>query len=285
MTNASISTPTANPATQPCQLVMLGTGNAMCTRCYNTCFYLRTPGGGLMVDAGGGNGIFRQLHRAHIPVEQVRHMVVTHVHTDHIMGAVWMIRKISPMIHKNRYPAPFTIYCNHEVKHALETMCQLLIPAKINRALGDTIILREVHDGEQLAIDDMQVTFYDIGSDKTLQYGFQAILPDGQRLNCLGDEPYNERNRAYVEGCDWLLCEAFCLQRDAAAFRPYEKHHSTALDAGRIAQSLGVRHLVLYHTEDTHLSTRRLTYTAEAATHFTGSIAVPDDLETVRLES
>ena len=35
---------------------MLGTGSAMCTRCYNTCFILKSQAGLLMVDAGGGNG-------------------------------------------------------------------------------------------------------------------------------------------------------------------------------------------------------------------------------------
>ena len=107
------------------QLIMLGTGNAMCTRCYNTCFYLRTPGGGLMVDAGGGNGIFRQLYKAHVTVEEVRNLFVTHVHTGHILGVVWMVRKISPMIHKGRHTAPFTIYCNAEVADAVRTICRL----------------------------------------------------------------------------------------------------------------------------------------------------------------
>lgn len=51
-------------------------------------------------------------------------------------------------------------------------------------------------------------------------------------LSCLGDEPYKEVTRPYVEGCDWLLSEAFCLDRDKEIFHPYEKHHSTALDAG-----------------------------------------------------
>ena len=35
---------------------MLGTGNAMVTRCYNTCFVLRNQEDCLLVDAGGGNG-------------------------------------------------------------------------------------------------------------------------------------------------------------------------------------------------------------------------------------
>ena len=39
-------------------ITMLGTGNALATRCYNTCFTLHDPSGEvLLVDAGGGNGI------------------------------------------------------------------------------------------------------------------------------------------------------------------------------------------------------------------------------------
>ena len=38
-------------------------------------------------------------------------------------------------------------------------------------------------------------------------------------LVCLGDEPYNERCRAYAEKADWLVSEAFCL--DADAKNPY----------------------------------------------------------------
>lgn len=262
---------------------MLGTGSAMCTRCYNTCFYLKSEHGHLMVDAGGGNGIFRQLYRAGIDFTQVRHLFVTHVHTDHIMGVIWMIRKISPLQYKGKYPGIFTIYCHAEVKQALETMCNIMIPPKILSAVGKTIILREVSDGESLDIDDMKVTFFDIGSIKTLQFGFQAIMPDGQRVVCLGDEPYKPGSERYVKGCDWLLCEAFCLYRNRDQFRPYEKNHSTVIDAGKLAQELGVKNLLLYHTEDTHLASRRDNYSAEAGTVYTGNVHVPMDLETVIL--
>ena len=82
----------------------------------------------------------------------------------------------------------------------------------------------------------------------------------------------------------WLLCEAFCLYADAEIFKPFEKHHSTALDAGRLASSLSVKHLVLYHTEDRTLANRRTAYSAEAATHFSGTIHVPNDGEILLLE-
>ena len=52
-----------------------------------------------------------------------------------------------------------------------------------------------------------------------------------------------------------FLCEAFCLYEDREVFQPYKKHHSTALDAGRLAAELGVKNLVLYHTEDRNLDT------------------------------
>ena len=262
---------------------MLGTGNAMCVNCYNTCFYLHSPRGGMLVDGGGGNGILQQLIKAGIPFEGIRHMFVTHAHTDHIMGAIWMIRKISPLIFKGKHKGPFTIYCNDEVCSALRTMVELMIPQKISDSLGQTVILREVHDGEQVEIDGMQVTFFDIASQRFKQYGFQAVLPDGQRLVCLGDEPYSMQSEPYARDCDWLMCEAFCLYKDRFAFNPYEKNHSTALDAGMLAQELGVKHLVLYHTEDTHLDTRASTFAAEAGQYYKGPILVPADLETFAL--
>ncbi len=262
---------------------MLGTGSAMCTRCYNTCFYLKTPRGGMLTDGGGGNGIFGQLDRAGINVADIRHIMVTHVHTDHLLGIIWLIRRISPMQHKGKHRGTVNIYCHDGVKQALETMCQIMIPEKILAALGNTIVLREVSDGETLDIDDMKVTFFDIGSTKLKQFGYRATLPDGQQVVCLGDEPYTPAAEPWARGADWLLHEAFCLYRDRDRFRPYEKHHSTWLDAGMIARELGVKNLVLYHTEDTHLDTRRDSYTFEAGREFKGRVYVPDDLETIEL--
>ncbi len=273
----------SSTANNTSRITMLGTGNAMCVNVYNTCFYLHTPKGGMLVDGGGGNGILRQLIMAKIPFESIHHMFITHSHTDHIMGAVWMIRKISPLIFKGKHKGPFTIYCNNEVRDALDTMIKLMIPSKILNSLGSSVILREVHDGETVDIDDMRVTFFDIGSAKFKQYGFEAKLPDGQRLVCLGDEPYSVHSEPYARDCDWLMCEAFCLYKDRFVFNPYEKNHSTALDAGMLAQELGVKHLVLYHTEDTHLDTRAKTYIAEAGQYFKGAVLVPDDLQVFEL--
>ena len=52
------------------QIIMLGTGNAGVTRCYNTCFAIRTAENVLLVDAGGGNGILVQLEKAGIAMAE-----------------------------------------------------------------------------------------------------------------------------------------------------------------------------------------------------------------------
>lgn len=264
-------------------ITMFGTGCAMVTRCYNTCFYLQSEDGGIMVDAGGGNGILRQIEASSIDYSDIHHLFVTHCHTDHIMGVVWLIRKISPLQHKRKYSGVFTIYGHDEALAALREMCRLMIPAKICRAIDDTIVLHEVHDGDELRVGDMDLTVFDIGSKKMKQFGFVATLPDGKRVAVTGDEPLNMVNEHLIAGADWLLSEAFCLYAHREQFRPYEKYHSTALDAGLTARVLGVKNLLLYHTEDHHLDTRRRAYAAEAGSQFKGNIVVPDDLEVITL--
>ena len=64
------------------KLTILGTGNAMVTRCYNTCFALVEGEDFLLVDAGGGNGILRQMADASLTFPRLHHLFLTHAHTD-----------------------------------------------------------------------------------------------------------------------------------------------------------------------------------------------------------
>ena len=82
------------------KLLMLGTGSAAVTNCYNTCFALIADDGRpMLVDAGGGNGILKQLERAALPLVDIHDMFITHTHTDHILGAVWIVRMVAQSIY------------------------------------------------------------------------------------------------------------------------------------------------------------------------------------------
>ena len=65
------------------KLHVLGTGYALATRVYNTCFAITNERGTLLVDAGGGNGILRQMEDAGIGFETVHDFFITHAHPDH----------------------------------------------------------------------------------------------------------------------------------------------------------------------------------------------------------
>lgn len=78
--------------------------------------------------------------------------------------------------------------------------------------------------------------------------------------------------------------EAFCLHGQADIFHPYEKHHSTVMDACRLAEELNVQNILLYHTEDKNIRDRKKLYLQEGRNYFHGNIYVPDDLETLEIE-
>ena len=75
-------------------LILLGTGNATVTKCFNTCFAIKTGEEYFLVDTGGGNGIMTQLEKAGIPMESIHEIFMSHEHTDHLLGLIWLIRHV-----------------------------------------------------------------------------------------------------------------------------------------------------------------------------------------------
>lgn len=265
------------------KLIMLGTGHAMVTQCYNTCFAIENNGEYFLVDAGGGNGIMSQLEKAEIPYNSIRNMFVTHGHTDHILGVIWMIRKVAALMSNDKYKGEFNIYCHDVSAVIIKTFCKMTLTPKLLKIMNERIHINEVADGFNKCINGIDISFFDIKSTKAKQFGFSGILPNGKKLVCLGDEPYNKDNIDYMENIDYLLSEAYCLYEEKDKFKPYDKNHSTAFDAGKLAQSLNVKNLILYHTEDSNLKERKARYTREAKIQFNGNVYVPDDLEVIQL--
>lgn len=268
------------------QITMLGTGNATVSQIYNTCFLLKTPSTLMLVDAGGGNGILAQLKKVNVQISDIHHLFVTHAHTDHVLGVIWVIRMVAQC---NGYEGLLHVYGNDKVMKVIKTIIGMILAKKQLAKVAERVVLHQLEDGDCFEVGDMKLECFDIQSTKEKQFGFRAELPSSDEsgkplvLACLGDEPYNELNRRYIVGADWMMCEAFCLYADRDTFKPYEKCHSTALDAGKLAEELGVKNLILYHTEEKTLANRKENYTREAAENFKGRIFVPDDLEVIEL--
>lgn len=258
-------------------ITILGTGNAHATQCYNTCFTIHSGDAVMLVDAGGGNGILPQLERAGIGLGDFHDLFLTHAHTDHFLGAVWIVRMA--LEHHQR----LRVWSHSKVIGLLTNICTQILPKKAVDNIGNLVTMHTLEDGDRFDVGNIKIQCFDIHSTKEIQFGFNALFADGTRLCCLGDEPFNPLCAQYAEGVDWLMSEAFCTFDDREIFRPYEKSHSTALDAAVTAEQLRVKNLILYHTEDRTLATRRQKYTAEASTKFSGKIIVPNDLEKIML--
>lgn len=264
-------------------LTMLGTGNAAVTKCYNTCFAIEKNNEYFLVDAGGGNTILAQLEKAGIPLKNIHTMFVTHKHIDHILGVIWVIRMVCQNMQKGAYEGDLTIYAHEEVIGLLKEMCNNLLQKSQSGFIGTRVHLITVEDGDRAEVLGQEISFFDIHSDKAKQFGFCLQLNEEEKLTCCGDEPYNEWEERYAKDSKWLMHEAFCLYEQAEVFKPYEKHHSTAKDAAQLAQKLGVKNLILYHTEDKNLKQRKELYTKEAKAHYSGNVYVPEDLERIVL--
>ena len=268
------------------QITMLGTGSATVSQIYNTCFLLKTPSTLMLVDAGGGNGILAQLKKVNVQISDIHHLFVTHAHTDHVLGVIWVIRMVAQC---KGYEGLMHVYGNDKVMKVIKTIIGMILAKKQLAKVAERVVFHQLEDGERFEVGDMKLECFDIQSTKEKQFGFRAELPSSDEsgkplvLACLGDEPYNEQNRHYIVGADWMMCEAFCLYADRDTFKPYEKCYSTALDAGKLAEELGVKNLILYHTEEKTLANRKENYTREAAENFKGRIFVPDDLEVIEL--
>ncbi|MBC2726782.1 MBL fold metallo-hydrolase [Desulfosporosinus sp.] len=265
------------------KLIVLGTGHAAVTKCYNTCFAITNGTDHILVDAGGGNGILGVLEKAQIPYHKIHNAFVTHKHTDHLLGMVWIIRRIAMSILEEQYDGSFNIYCHPELIGNISAITAATLDKVITDFIGKRILLIPVADGQIKNLAGYDFTFFDIHSTKAKQFGFTVKLNNSKTLTCLGDEPYNPLCQKYVENSDWLLCEAFCLHRDREIYKPYEKHHSTVKDACELAQTLSIKNLVLWHTEDQTITHRKELYTAEGKEYYDGNLYVPDDLEELYL--
>lgn len=264
-------------------LNIIGTGSAMVTKCYNTCFTISDGNKHFLVDAGGGNTILSHLEKMNISTNDISDFFISHNHSDHLLGAVWIVRAIGQAILNNKYTNSLKIYAHKTTIDALKSICEIVLQKKFLKLFDSTICFIEISDGSSFNILGRFTTFFDIKSTKLLQFGFKTTLLNNKSLTFLGDEPYRNTSKKYSENVDYLLHEAFCLYSEKDIFKPYEKHHATVKDACKNASSLNVKTVLLYHTEDKNITSRKDLYLNEGKKDFNGTILIPNDLEILEL--
>jgi len=264
------------------KIIMLGVGNGGTLDLYNTCFVIQNNNGNFLVDTGGGIEIIKRLNLSGIDYKKIRDIFISHSHTDHILGIFWLFKKISRLAMHGEITERINIYCNDVVLEAIQEVSKYILPKKLIDAVYSIVDFKVLKDGDNYNINGIDYTFFDIKARGTKQFGFECIL-DNKKLIFLGDETLNSELYDRVQNADYVMHEAFCLDSEENIFHAYEKNHSTTKTASEIMNSLNVKNLILYHTEDSHGEKRKQLYTKEAQEYFNHNVIVPNELEVIDL--
>lgn len=262
------------------KIIMLGTGNGGTLDLYNTCFVIQNNNGNFLIDTGGSIEIIKRLNDSNVDYKKLKHIFTSHSHTDHILGLFWLFKKISRLAMHGEIEEKINIYCNSVVFETIKEVSKHILPTKLMDAIYNIVDFKILKDGDKYTINGVDYTFFDIHAKGTMQYGFECIL-NNKKLIFLGDETCNPVIYERLQGADYVMHEAFCLDSEENIFHAYEKNHSTTRSVSEVMNKLDIKNLILYHTEESHKEQRKSLYTEEAQEYFNGNIIVPNDLEII----
>lgn len=257
------------------RLLFLGTGHAMPINSSCSSVLVESESTNMLLDCGGGFDILKQFNCAKKDPTTIQNIFITHSDSDHILGIVPLVRAF----HRWAAPQKRRIFCSAEVKNVIDRVFTFVASKNWN-AVAPYLEFVILKDGEKYVIGDFAVQYFDLQSKKTPQFSCVITFSNGNKLAFLGDEPLHDPCRTYVQGADFLIHNAFCLESEKETYKPREKNHSTVKEAAETASSLNAKTLILLHMEDTTLETRKKKYAQEAQKFFPGAIIVPDDLDT-----
>ena len=264
-------------------LHIIGTGTATVTKYVNTSCVLDDGENLFLTDGTGGAEILKCFETMNLDWHKLHHAFLSHEHTDHFLGMVWVVRNITEFLELNDYEGDFYLYGHAEVLDKMRAVCRMLLKPKSCSYLETRIHFIPVFDHEERKILNYKVTFFDIESKKAKQFGYHLEWPDGMRLVFAGDEPLSPNGEQFCQEADWLLQEAFCLYDEEPLYHAYQYSHQTVREAGEKAERNHVKNLLVWHTEDGTFGYRKELYEKEAKQYYQGRIWVPEDGDVIDL--
>jgi ribonuclease BN (tRNA processing enzyme) len=275
------------------RLILLGTGGGPRPRKANapSAQVIVANGKAYVIDCG--NGVARQLALAGVPLDGLRHVFITHHHSDHDAdygNLIWLAWAAGLKTRVDTWGPP-----------PLKKMTRLFFEMNaydINTRVVDEgrpplVPLVHVHElnhgGTVMQDENVKVTTALVNHPPVVPafaYRFDAA---DRSIVISGDTTPSDNLVVLAQGADVLVHEALYVQgidrlvagvRNAITLKKsILSHHTTAEDAGRVAQRAGVKLLVLSHLvppDDPAISDQMWIDAARA--HFSGPVIVGKDL-------
>jgi len=242
--------------------ILLGTGNQLSghsrTKAANA---LLVGDKVFLIDCG--TGVIRKLIMAGIQHTQISHLFFTHQHVDHNGG---FIDFYSSGIFSREVPKrlePLNVYGPTNTKEIISKMRQSLDnDLKTRRSFDEDsnrIIYKELNDGLIYDDDGLKVEVFTVDhGDFKPAVGYRFSF-NNKIITCSGDTAPCENISKYSENADILIHESYSTKWNdrveeiygnsdtGRGFKGAEYKHTSTLEAAKIAESAGVKHLVLTH--------------------------------------
>ena len=253
------------------RLTFLGTGDALNGERAQSSLALPLSGEETMlIDTSSGTVLLGRLEAAGVPLENVRHLFLSHRHFDHVGGFAPLIAALASLSE-----ASLLVHAAPDTLRALQNLLELTLPGA-EGWLGERLGWRELIPGKPTEVGETEVTPFSL--DHGLEcVGFRIAQPGAAAAFSIDTRPIREIAE-YASGADLLVHDAYG-PKDAAE-QAHTMGHSTATDAGEAARAAGVRRLVLTHLRSSRfVDPEALVAEAEAA--FGGPVSAAEDLDTI----
>lgn len=259
-----------------CKIKFLGSGEPMAIKQFNTCFaFVDENNDCFLVDSGGGKAILERIKSENIAITQIKNIFLTHSHTDHILGALWLIRKIASV--KEEYECNF--YMSESVYNDFMTLCNICVLGHMKKAQNH-IKFNIVNHLDTIQIGNNKITFFDTYTKKTPQLGCK-IETEGVKIGFCGDIPLEKDNFTFLKNVDILIHEALCDSNSDEKYNVYNRGHVTSKDAGKTAQELNAKKLILIHKADDYINNDILK--VDAMREYSGIVVTAEDGSDIKI--
>lgn len=257
------------------KLLMTGTGTPfMDPRRHGPGQLVAVEGEYLQFDCGDNTSA--QIRSGGVPLEQIRHLFLTHLHTDHTHGLSQFL--IGGWILGRR---ELHVYGAGRIHHLVDHLLtayedDLASRLTVREPAGLTDVdVRQVQAGTVLETDRFRVTAAPVQHVLDC-HGFRVDSDSGSVV-ISGDTSYCESLVELARGAHTLVHECFLGERNLPGpLNQITALHSTPEMAGRTAAEAGVQHLVLTHvTRDIDPDDLIL----RAKSVFDGEVTVAEDLQ------
>lgn len=240
-----------------------------------------------------GDGVARQLVLADVPLPSLRHIFITHQHSDHTAdygNLFWLAWTAGLQTRVDTWGPPPLRRMTAQFFAMNSADIQTRIADEGRVPLESLIVAHEIHQSGVVMRDSgVTVTAAVVDHPPVVpSFAYRFDTPD-RSIVISGDTAPSQAVVKLAKGADVLVHEAMFtagVDRLVAKVpnardlrRSIVSHHTSAEDAGRIAQAAGVRTLVLSHLvpPDDPLITEQMWLDA-ARTHFRGTVILGRDL-------